>query len=138
MQDIRNDYISEFQLKNLRVTNMVFHHESNEIGKLKFDFWPEYNVEGDDIKVSLIGKVFDEIGDFNLQITLEAWFVCRFEKVPDDIREILIQKNSLAIIFPYLRTQVTLMTSQPGLQPIVLPAININAYVDEQKQLKHS
>lgn len=35
--------------------------------------------------------------------------------------------NAIAIIFPYMRSQVTLMTAQPNLPPIVLPPININA-----------
>ena len=35
--------------------------------------------------------------------------------------------NAIAIIFPYMRSQVTLMTAQPNLPSIVLPPININA-----------
>lgn len=38
--------------------------------------------------------------------------------------------NAVAIIFPYLRAQVSLMTAQPNLPTLVLPAININALLD--------
>ena len=33
----------------------------------------------------------------------------------------------MAILLPYLRAQITIMTSQPDVEPVVLPAININA-----------
>ncbi len=42
--------------------------------------------------------------------------------------------NAIAIIFPYMRSQVTLMTAQPNLPPIVLPPININALLEENKK----
>lgn len=41
--------------------------------------------------------------------------------------------NAIAIIFPYMRSQVTLMTAQPNLPPIVLPPININALLQNKK-----
>ena len=37
----------------------------------------------------------------------------------------LIKENGVAILFPYLRSELTLLTTQPGFQPIVLPAVNI-------------
>ena len=36
------------------------------------------------------------------------------------------KENSIAIIFPYLRSQITLLTAQPGMSPLVMPVININ------------
>lgn len=42
-------------------------------------------------------------------------------------RGIVVTKNTVAILFPYLRSQVTLMTAQPNIEPVVIPAININA-----------
>ena len=41
--------------------------------------------------------------------------------------------NAIAIIFPYMRSQVTLMTAQPNLPSIVLPPININALLQNKK-----
>ena len=37
----------------------------------------------------------------------------------------LFKENGVAILFPYLRSELTLLTTQPGFQPIVLPAVNI-------------
>ena len=44
----------------------------------------------------------------------------------------LLSHNTVAILFPYLRSQITILTSQPGFEPIVLPVININRLIDEK------
>ena len=41
------------------------------------------------------------------------------------------KKNTVAILFPYVRSAFTLLTAQPGMEPVVLPALNINALIDE-------
>lgn len=72
----------------------------------------------------------------SIDATLEATFklelsVAGIFSVDDIIKnEILIYKNSLSILFPYLRSEITLLTSQPGMMPIVLPPININLFFD--------
>ena len=45
----------------------------------------------------------------------------------DEQKESIITKNTMSILFPYLRAQITIMTSQPDVEPVVLQAININA-----------
>ena len=42
--------------------------------------------------------------------------------------EIIINTNTVAIMFPFIRSQVTLLTTQPGMTPIVLPAINTTKF----------
>ena len=48
-------------------------------------------------------------------------------KLEQEKKDIIITKNTVAILFPYLRSQVTRMTAQPDIEPFVIPAININA-----------
>ena len=47
----------------------------------------------------------------------------------DDMPVEKMLKNALAIMFPYLRSQVTLITTQPNFKPIILPVVNINQLV---------
>ena len=43
----------------------------------------------------------------------------------DDINEDkLMNTSTIAIMFPYIRSQVSLLTTQPGMTPIVLPPID--------------
>ena len=44
----------------------------------------------------------------------------------------LIERNTLAIMFPYFRSYVSTLTTQPGMMPIVLPAMNIIAMLTEK------
>jgi preprotein translocase subunit SecB len=47
------------------------------------------------------------------------------EGVDEETRETLYTDNTVAIIFPYIRAQITLLTSQPGIAPFYMPPINI-------------
>lgn len=60
--------------------------------------------------------------DFELIVVAKAHFL--FEGSDAAIEENVIKNNTVAIMYPYVRSQVTLMTSQPGMSPIVLPPIN--------------
>lgn len=42
--------------------------------------------------------------------------------------------NAIAIMFPYLRSQVTLMTTQPNITPVIIPPININSFLKRQQE----
>lgn len=43
----------------------------------------------------------------------------------------LISKNAVAIIMPYMRSQVSLLTAQPEVDCVVLPPFNINNMLKE-------
>lgn len=45
-------------------------------------------------------------------------------------KDIVLKKNAVAILFPYIRAELSLLTAQPGVKPVVLPALNINAMMD--------
>ena len=44
------------------------------------------------------------------------------------------RKNTIAILFPYVRSYISIITTQPGMTPIVLPAMNIVAMINDQKK----
>ena len=44
---------------------------------------------------------------------------------------ILIQQNAIAIVFPYIRSQISLLTAQPEVDPVILPPMNIAQMVKE-------
>lgn len=50
------------------------------------------------------------------------------------IKDTLLEQNAVAILFPYIRSELTLITSQPETDPVVLPVININAMLREAKK----
>ena len=46
----------------------------------------------------------------------------------------LIERNTLAIMFPYFRSYVSTLTTQPGMTPIVLPAMNIMTMLAQKEK----
>ena len=83
-------------------------------------------------KVSLVleGNKDDE---YTFQIGLSGYFSVELrgeEEQQIDIEE-LLKRNAVAILMPYLRSEATLLTSQPETDPVVLPVFNINAMMDE-------
>lgn len=67
--------------------------------------------------------------EYRLNITLTGFF--SFDNSEDGEIEIgikndLIEKNAVAIIMPYLRSQISLLTAQPNVECVVLPPFNIN------------
>lgn len=60
--------------------------------------------------------------DMHLSLIANAEFLFDAENYSNE--ETIINDNTVAIMFPFIRSQITLMTSQPGMTPIILPAIN--------------
>lgn len=52
----------------------------------------------------------------------------------DPSKDILVQENAFSILFPYVRSELTLLTSQPETDPIVLPVMNVQAMMERAKK----
>ena len=53
----------------------------------------------------------------------------------DLAKDQLLKRNTLAILFPYIRSELTLLTAQPETDPIVWPVMNIQAMMDEATEI---
>ncbi len=60
--------------------------------------------------------------DLEVSVVANAQFIYKAENYERE--ESVINNNTVAIMFPFIRSQVTLLTTQPGMAPIVLPPIN--------------
>ncbi|MCI8731573.1 MAG: preprotein translocase subunit SecB [Lachnospiraceae bacterium] len=65
--------------------------------------------------------------DLEVSVVANAQFIYKAENYERE--ESVINNNTVAIMFPFIRSQVTLLTTQPGMAPIVLPPINTQKYV---------
>ena len=77
----------------------------------------EYDVE---LKLS-VRKV-----DLSVSIIAKAHF--EYEAEMYEMEDEIINTNTTAIMFPFIRSQVTLLTTQPGMTPIVLQPINTTKF----------
>ena len=50
-----------------------------------------------------------------------------------DASDEIIQQNAVAIVMPYIRSEVSILTAQPGMEPVVLPPFNITEMINANK-----
>lgn len=82
-------------------------------------------------KVTLVVHVEKE-AEYEIEISLSGYFSVNMDIVKEgmDVTE-LINKNTVAVLMPYMRSELTLLTAQPDMECIVLPPININAMLEQ-------
>lgn len=88
--------------------------------------------EENNYKVTLIlnGNKKDE---YEFSISLSGFFTIKnIETMKDTLKQDLINKNAVAIMMPYLRSEVTILTAQPETDSVVLPVFNISKIIDKK------
>lgn len=101
--------------------------------KLKFKIQIQIGVgDENEYKVTLIFEG-DKEGEYHFLVSLSGFFRIDNKDALEDKRiEDLINKNAVAILMPYLRSEVTLLTAQPETDSVVLPPFNINKMMDKK------
>ena len=101
--------------------------------KLNFSKSYRFNEPHDSCIVCLGCNLHDNEDEvFKLEISVTGIFSCN--ESDSARRDILLKKNTLAILFPYIRSQISIVTAQPGMEPVVLPPMNIDAIFAESKE----
>lgn len=64
--------------------------------------------------------------EYVLEIALSGYFSFdTSEELEAEMKKTLINQNAVAILMPYIRSQVSLLTAQPDVDCVVLPPFNI-------------
>lgn len=125
-REIMGNYNSILNLQKLVFDRIEFDRKGfKNTQELKFELQVQIGLDENDIyKVTLVlnGTKQDE---YNVVISLSGFF--KFEgQVEDKLGQNLINKNAVAIMMPYLRSELTLLTAQLDTDSVVLPPFNIN------------
>ena len=89
--------------------------------------------ESEKYKVSLTANVWSKNTEtIKLIVTLTGIFSCECED--ESLKNELLRYNTVAILFPYVRSQISLVSTQPGIAPISFPPVNIVAMFKEVDQ----
>lgn len=123
----------------LKLNRLIFDKiEFKRIG-FKNEYKNEYKLEAhfakntdDNIyRVALVLKS-EKKEEYTFEISLTGFFSFESEENLDEkTKNDLISKNSVAILMPYMRSQVSLLTAQPEVDCIVLQPFNINKLFEE-------
>ncbi|SHM76980.1 Preprotein translocase subunit SecB [Anaerosporobacter mobilis DSM 15930] len=127
-------------LKKLVFDNISFNRIDFKSDKdITFNFEIQYgknksveNENSDAYRVTLKSTGCKE-GEYTISISISGFFSFKIdEEIPEEVKEALISKNAVTILMPYLRSQISLLTAQPGVDSVVLPPLNINKLLEEQ------
>lgn len=123
-------YFSKYDFVQTREDNDTEYETSFQI---------EYAVNNQNaskFRIKINTRVKNKTDSVLLNLETIGVFTVDKEGVNDDIGDYLIKVNTVAIMFPFIRSQISLLTTQPGLEPILLPPININALMDSEKNVE--
>ena len=135
-----NGVLSVLKYKSYVVEKIEFLNNDNFLAQdegieLKFDFDADFDMDerSNDMAVILQCHIFENAEannyPFEMNVVLKGYF--EIEGSHNNIER--FKSNALAILFPYLRALISSFTANANVAPIILPAININAFLDSKK-----
>lgn len=129
--NIKTDYESPLVLKNIIITEGHFKRNEDSLENLELKVGVSHDVERlseRGYKITLELNVADPEEKLSVFVKGMAIFETKQEN------QMLIERNTLAIMFPYFRSYVSTLTTQPGMTPIVLPAMNIMTMLAQKEK----
>lgn len=128
--NVKSNYESPLVLEKIEITESTFRKKDVLLDGLELSVCVEHNVENIDehvYEIVLNTTVSDE--NENIYVNVKGKAIFRTQLNNMDI----LEKNTIAIMFPYIRSYISIITTQPGMPPIVLPAMNIIAMINDQR-----
>lgn len=73
-------------------------------------------------------------GEYEVELSLTGFFSFNKEsKLSESDRQKIMEVNTVTLLMPYIRTELTILTSQPDVEPVTLPPINIMKLLEDTK-----
>ncbi len=95
--------------------------------KVQFQFGFNFEKRGSQNFVVHIDVNGTKENEYTFQVSASGYFSLSSE----NNLELMMHQNAVAIVFPYIRSQISLLTAQPEMKPVVLPPMNIAQMVEE-------
>lgn len=92
----------------------------------------EFDVENNDLLVFLTLDIFPEAIRHNYPFEMRVCVVGYFT-ISDQENIEKYKTNAVAVLFPYVRSIISTYTALANVNPLILPTININKMLSEQK-----
>ena len=126
--EISTPYASQLKLVDLMIVESSFSRTEKEIQDAALEMEIEKDIQKqseDQYEVTLAVRLKEKNDQINIYVKSKAHFTTQQENTN------LIEKNTIAIMFPYVRSHISSITSQPGMMPIVMPPMNIAAMLKD-------
>ena len=124
---------SPLEIKNIRIveSKIVYLEESNSDWDFNFNvelFYGEDTKKAGKIEIICEGKEFSGDESNYLKIKIQSEFFVSSESEEEFGHFVL---NAVSITFPYLRSHITTLTSSVGMNPVIIPPLNVHELLSE-------
>lgn len=144
LQSIKNSlkekYPSPLKMDNLSILDAQIHFDPDSSNnELSISIKKDVKINKGYIYngvVTLTTELRSENDSAYIKVVCCGKFSVAIDNLSEQIVEMLIEKNSIAIMFPYIRSYISSITSIPNMLPIVLPPINVNKLIEDQERNK--
>lgn len=103
-------------------------HSDNEL-EISFSVSIGTNIADQDIKKVSVKVLGEKREEYSFEVQASGFF--SYEGNAEDS---IIQQNAVAIVMPYIRSEVSLLTAQPGVESVVIPPLNIAEMMSDNKR----
>lgn len=127
--------LKNYIVKNINFSiNENFQFNQNITIKINPEFRREIKkIDNNNATVNLFFCIKNEKADlpFSMEVNIEGQFHLENWEQPDLMS--LIVSNSIAILFPYLRSIISMITANANISPYMLPVMNIAALFEQDE-----
>lgn len=104
--------------------------------KLNVNYDVDRKINGNEAIVKIVTNIKSHNDEISLSLTTIGKFtLIDLENVYDDsIKKEMLNLNTVAIIMPYIRSQVSIITTQPDLTPILLQPVDVTLLMAQQAE----
>lgn len=130
---------SVLQMKDLYFSMLEFNQSKKIGGKEISGLTVNYHIEikgidNDPASREIIFSV--SLGNIektiNAKVVANGYFSIESDELTDEEKENIFKYNAVAIMFPFIRSQISLLTTQPGITPVMLQPIDVNKLWDKE------
>ncbi len=118
----------DIKLIDIFFSELSYQYKKEKVGKLdlKINYKVDFLNNSQDPTISktcLQVFISDTFEQFNIHVTCNGIFKLD-SSLTQETKSDFLKNQSINILFPYVRSEVILLTSQPGIMPIQLPLID--------------
>lgn len=135
---MEQEYVSILRFNQYVVDEISFKNNENFIKKdekmsIIFNIEKDVKKTENNIEVKLMTTIFKEAEKnnypFEMKVVLTGYFT-----VENNEKNINLEPNAIAILFPYIRAIVSTYTASANVPPLILPAINVNKLIEDNEK----
>jgi preprotein translocase subunit SecB len=123
------EQIAKFRFKGYKIVESHIstnpEKEASQNLNVEFEQTIGVNEEGHNMRLEMITNINDENKVLIIKVKAQGFFEFDSDLKLEE-KEIFFRTNAPAILFPYVRAYITTLSSLSGVNPVILPTLNMS------------